>query len=180
MVSNIDGSRNRSGATVRTALLLAGALVSLVPAIPTRAGGPDPQQQAAAAWESAERISPADLAKLLKTAGAEKPVLFQVGFRVLYAQAHIPGSQYLGPGSKQEGIDALRKAVASLPKTTPIVLYCGCCPWERCPNLKLPWTMLKDAGFTRVKLLDIPKNFGQDWVQKGYPVEPSDPNPNRG
>ncbi len=175
MVPSHDCSRDRRAPSSRAVALLLGALAASLSAAPARGAGPDPQQQAAAAWESAERIAPADLAKILKTAGAEKPVLLQVGFRVLYVQAHIPGSQYVGPGSKQEGIDALRKAVAPLPKTTPIVLYCGCCPWERCPNLKQPWTMLKDAGFTRVKLLDIPKNFGQDWVQKGYPVESGDP-----
>ncbi|MFI5180043.1 MAG: rhodanese-like domain-containing protein [Thermoanaerobaculia bacterium] len=119
-------------------------------------------------------MTPEQLAQTLRSTGAEKPAMFQVGFRVLFAQAHIPGSQYAGPGSKQTGLDTLRKAVAAFPKTKPIVLYCGCCPWERCPNLEQPWTMLRAVGFTRVKVLYIPKNFGQDWAQKGYPVESRD------
>ena len=31
--------------------------------------------------------------------GAEKPLILQVGSRMLFAQAHIPGSEYIGPGS---------------------------------------------------------------------------------
>ncbi len=180
MVSNIEGSRIRSGASVRTVLLLAGALVSLVPAMPGRPDGPAPPAVPGDSWQSAERITPEELARVLRSPGSEKPLMFHVGFRVLFAQAHIPGSQYAGPGSNQAGLEALRKAVATTPKTKTIVLYCGCCPWERCPNLEQPWRTLVGAGFARVKVLFIPKNFGQDWVQKGYPVEPSDPNPNRG
>ena len=120
-------------------------------------------------------MTPEELVRILRSPGAEKPAIFHVGFRVLFAQAHIPGSQYAGPGMKQAGLDALRKAVASTSKTKLIVLYCGCCPWERCPNVEQPWRTLVAAGFTRVKVLYIPKNFGQDWVQKGYPVEAGDP-----
>ncbi len=153
------------------ALLILGAMLTSLPAGRARSDGPAPAPKAAPSWPNAERTTPEELAKLLQTPGAERPTMFHVGFRVLYTQAHIPGSQYAGPGSDASAVDALRKAVAALPRTTPIVLYCGCCPWERCPNLEKPWTMLQAAGFTRVKVLFIAKNFGQDWVQKGYPSE---------
>ncbi len=174
MNSTIDGSRNRCATTVRTATLLIGALIAWVPATPASSDGPAPASKTGDSWQSAERITPVELAQTLRTAGTEKPAMFHVGFRVLFAQAHIPGSHYAGPGRDQTGIDALRSAVAALPKTKAIVLYCGCCPWERCPNLEKPWTMLRTAGFTRVKVLYIPKDFGHDWVQKGYAVEASD------
>ena len=167
--------RIRPGAIVRTALLLLGALISSHPATPVGADRPAPPFVPGDSWQNAERMTPEELVRILRSSASEKPVLFHVGFRVLFAQAHIPGSQYAGPGSSQTGLDALRKAVATTPKTTMIVLYCGCCPWERCPNLEQPWRTLVAAGFTRVKVLYIPKNFGQDWVQKGYPVEPSEP-----
>lgn len=35
--------------------------------------------------------------------------------------------------------------------------------------------MLVAAGFSSVKVLYVPKNFGQDWVQKGYPTESGEP-----
>ena len=37
--------------------------------------------------------------------------------------------------------------------------------------MEQPWRALVSAGFTNVSLLYIPKNFGQDWVSKGYPSE---------
>lgn len=175
MNSTIDDSRNRCAASARTASLLLVALIALLPTTPAWSDGPTPPSTPVDSWQSAERMAPEELAQILRTADAEKPAMFHVGFRVLFAQAHIPGSHFAGPGKDQAGIDALRNAVAVLPKTTLIVLYCGCCPWERCPNLEKPWTILRAAGFTRVKVLYIPKNFGRDWVQKGYPVEANDP-----
>ena len=113
---------------------------------------------------------PEDLVKRLKSSSPEAPLLFQVGSHVLYAQAHIPGSEYLGAASTPAGLDQLRKRVASLPKKQFIVLYCGCCPWTRCPNEKPALDALQSLGFTNVKVLYIADNFGTDWVNKGYPT----------
>jgi thiosulfate/3-mercaptopyruvate sulfurtransferase len=99
-----------------------------------------------------------------------KPLLFHVGSHMLYIQAHIPGSEYLGAGSTESGIQNLRKRVGSLPKSTAIVLYCGCCPWSHCPNVNPAYDALQQMGFTNVKVLYIANNFGADWVDKGYPV----------
>ncbi len=60
--------------------------------------------------------------------------------------------------------------MASLPKDKQIVLYCGCCPWNRCPNVGPAYKRLHDLGFTNVKVLYIANNFGDDWVNKGYPA----------
>ncbi|MCE9579087.1 MAG: rhodanese-like domain-containing protein [Deltaproteobacteria bacterium] len=114
-------------------------------------------------------IEPADLAAQLDTA-QPRPLLFQVGFKKLYEQAHIPGSEYFGPGNDEAAIGRLRDRVTSLPRDTPIVVYCGCCPWERCPNVKPAYALLHELGFTRAKVLSIPNNFGDDWAAKGYPV----------
>jgi rhodanese-related sulfurtransferase len=115
-------------------------------------------------------MEPEDLARSLASRTAEKPLIFQIGFRFLYKEAHIPGAEYLGPASKDEGIQQLRKRVASLPRTKSIVLYCGCCPWIRCPNVKPAYDALHSMGFTQVKVLRIEENFGANWVSKGYPT----------
>jgi rhodanese-related sulfurtransferase len=119
---------------------------------------------------AAGQISPEDLVKLLQSTNSEKPLLFQVGSHVLYAQAHIPGSEYLGPGSNDAGLHSLRKRVAALPRNKFIVLYCGCCPWGHCPNVKPAHDALHTLGFTNVKVLYIADNFGTNWVDKGYPT----------
>ena len=68
------------------------------------------------------------------------------------------------------GIESLENTVASVPKDKQIVLYCGCCPWNRCPNVGPAYKRLHDLGFTNVKVLYIANNFGDDWVNKGYPA----------
>lgn len=117
-----------------------------------------------------EPIQPEDLVSVLKSSKVPKPLIIQVGFRVLYVQAHIPGSEYIGPASSPDSIRQLRKRVESLPRTQSIVLYCGCCPWNKCPNVNPASKELHSMGFKNVKILYIANNFGADWVDKGYPV----------
>ncbi len=115
-------------------------------------------------------ISPEELVKILQSTQGEKPLMIQVGSHVLYEQAHIPGSEYIGPASYDSGIQQLHKRVQELPRKKSIVIYCGCCPWSHCPNVKPADDALRAMGFTNVKVLYIPDNFGANWVAKGYPV----------
>jgi hypothetical protein len=119
----------------------------------------------------AQLLKPEALVQLLQTTSKDKPLLLQVGSHMLFAQAHIPGSEYAGPGSQPAGIEQLQNRVNSLPRKKLIVLYCGCCPWNRCPNLGPAFAKLHDMGFANVKVLYLANNFGADWADKGYPVE---------
>ena len=114
------------------------------------------------------QIQPAELAAMLK-AGAPPPIL-QVGFSVMYQQAHIPNSQYAGPGNKDDGLLNLKSHVDGLSRDRLVVIYCGCCPWEKCPNIAAAYKQLIEMGFTKVRVLYLASNFGADWVDKGYPV----------
>ncbi len=120
-----------------------------------------------------QTISVDELVQILKSSQA-KPLMFHVGPHMLYQQAHIPGSEFLGQGSTPEGQQNLRNRVASLSKKTAIILYCGCCPWSHCPNMNPAYDTLKQLGFTNVKVLYMPNNFGADWVYKGYPTAKGD------
>ena len=117
-------------------------------------------------WTGKDVLRPQDLAANLKA-----PLVIHVGFPVLYRGAHIAGSQYAGPGSKPEGIELLKKAVANQPHNREIVLYCGCCPWDKCPNVRPAFAALHDMGFTHVKVMMVPENLKTDWIDKGYPTE---------
>src|SRR5437868_6880232 len=119
-------------------------------------------------------INPDELVKILQSAKSERPLMIQVGSHVLYTQAHIPNSEYIGPASSETGLQSLRERVESLPQNKFIVLYCGCCPWRHCPNIKPADDALRAMGFTNVKILFIANNFGSDWVEKGYPVSRGD------
>ena len=121
----------------------------------------------------AQLITPQQLAKALQSA-KQKPLLLQVGPHTLYAQAHIPGSEYMGAGSSDAGQQKLRERATALPHNTAIVIYCGCCPWDHCPNVHPAYQLLHSLGFTNVRVLYIGDNFGTDWVNKGYPVAKGD------
>jgi thiosulfate/3-mercaptopyruvate sulfurtransferase len=142
---------------------LAGFLILLGLAAPAAA-----QSGSAPSIPQAALIEPAALAAQLKK--GETPVLLQVGFRVMYDEAHIPGSLYAGPTGKDEGVALLKQAVASLDREKPLVIFCGCCPWARCPNVANAWKTLTALGFTNLKVLHIADNFGADWAEKGYPT----------
>jgi rhodanese-related sulfurtransferase len=115
-------------------------------------------------------IQPADLAAQLKS-GQAKPLILNVGPRMLYVQAHIPGAEYIGAGSDSQGREALRARVKSVSKTQAIILYCGCCPWSHCPNVHPAYKELSELGFKNVKVLYVANNLGADWVNRGYPTE---------
>ncbi len=115
-------------------------------------------------------MQPGQLNQMLQTPSKEPPLILQVGSHLLFSEAHIPGSEYAGPGSQPAGLDMLRMRVSSVSKNKLIVLYCGCCPWNRCPNLGPAYHLLQSMGFTNVKVLYMASNFGEDWVAKGYTV----------
>lgn len=125
---------------------------------------------AATTIPSAQLIPPEELKTILNSTRAVQPLILQVGSRVMFDQAHIPASEYAGPGSHEDALHVLRDRVKTLAKSRFIVLYCGCCPWNRCPNVGNAYKTLCDLGFTNVKVLYIADNFGSDWVSKGYPV----------
>jgi thiosulfate/3-mercaptopyruvate sulfurtransferase len=122
---------------------------------------------------ASQLITPEQFARSLK-AGNQTPLILQVGPHTLYTQAHIPGAEYIGASSSDEGRQKLRERVKTLPHKSAIILYCGCCPWSHCPNVHAAYKTLRSLGFTNVKVLYIADNFGSDWVSKGYPVAKGD------
>lgn len=124
---------------------------------------------AAEPWTAQELIQPADLAKRLTT--ADKPLVIFIGPAYLYRAKHIASSLDAGPASKPEGIEGLMKLVKGKAPGTEIILYCGCCPMNVCPNIRPAVKALKEAGYKNVRLLEIPTRLANDWTGKGYPVE---------
>jgi thiosulfate/3-mercaptopyruvate sulfurtransferase len=119
---------------------------------------------------SSQLINPDDLLQLLQSTSGPKPLVLNVGPSILFMQAHIPGSEYIGATAGSQSLERLRTRVKPLPRNQSIVLYCGCCPWSRCPNVRPAYNELQKMGFTNVKVLYIADNFGADWVDKGYPT----------
>ena len=115
-------------------------------------------------------LQPREVADRLSAKGA-RPTRIYVGPNLLYRAKHIPGSIYAGPGSRADGLEMLKAAVAKVSREQEIILYCGCCPWDRCPNITPAAGLLKQMGFKRVKAMMVENNFASDWTAKGFPVE---------
>ncbi len=119
---------------------------------------------------SPQLIQPEELVQAMKARGPDKPVVLYVGPKAFYLQAHIPGTENIGPVGKPEGMENLRARIAPLAKDAPVVIYCGCCPWDHCPNIRPAFAELKKLGFTRVRVLYLATSFGANWAEKGFPV----------
>jgi thiosulfate/3-mercaptopyruvate sulfurtransferase len=119
-------------------------------------------------------IQPEALARALADTTAKRPVVLQVGFKVLFRAGHIPGSRFIGPASKPEGLAALQQELRKIPREQAVVLYCGCCPWADCPNVRPAFRAARKIGFTDVRVLNIAKNLQHDWIDQGLPVVEGD------
>jgi thiosulfate/3-mercaptopyruvate sulfurtransferase len=121
-------------------------------------------------WTNKNIITTDELVKLLSTKEAKKTKIIQVGFSILYDQNHIPGSIYLGPASRPQGLQKLENRLRNLNKDKEIVIYCGCCPWLDCPNIRPAFKTLTKMSFKNIKVLYIPNSLAVDWINKGYPT----------
>ena len=122
------------------------------------------------ALRDAHLIEPEELAKKISGPREGVPAIFFVGYTVLYRSAHIPGAQNAGPAATKEGIDQLKSLAYPLPLDREIVLYCGCCPFDKCPNILPAYHALESMGFKRLEILNLPQSFAHDWVEKNLPV----------
>ena len=116
-------------------------------------------------WTSQQLLNPADLAKTLNNPKAPQPIIYSIGM-----QAIIKNSIEIGPAMIKDNLNNLKARLEKLPKNSNIVIYCGCCPFERCPNVRPPMELLKGMQFTNYKLLNLPQNIKVDWIDHGYPL----------
>lgn len=115
-------------------------------------------------------IEPNELAGLVTGPTAHRPTLIHVGFDTLYRDGHIPGSIYAGPASESDGLALLKKTLKPMSRQKQLVLYCGCCPWEDCPNVRAAVPVARSMGFKHVRSLYIARSLKQDWIDKGLPT----------
>ena len=143
-------------------MLKAAFLVALVAALGLSQDATDP-------WSKSELLDPASLAKEIQS--AKPTAIVSVAFPVLYRSRHILHAVGAGPGNTTEGLQALKQAVAQLPKDADLVIYCGCCPMVKCPNIRPAYRTLREMGFTHIRVLNIATNMHTDWYEKNYPSE---------
>ena len=127
-------------------------------------------QHSSVPWTDAQTVQPVDLNKELSNPKTAPLILF-VGFQRLYTAGHVKGAQYHGSGGSADGLVQIKAWAASLPRSTNLVIYCGCCPLDHCPNIRPAFTALHDLGFTKLRVLILPTSFEADWANKGLPYD---------
>ena len=116
-------------------------------------------------WPDKYLMETKTLINVMENPRAAKPTIYNIGF-----VGNIKGAKKLAAASKEEGLAQLKSELKDKPKTSPIVIYCGCCPFEHCPNVKPAFTLLQKLGYTNAKILNLPTSIKADWTDKGYPM----------
>lgn len=116
-------------------------------------------------WTKSQLMEPAALAAILKNPKAAKPLIYNIG-----VVDDIKGAKNMGAASEKASLERFKKAISTVPKNTSVVVYCGCCPFSRCPNIRPAFQALKAAGLKNSRLLNLPTNIKTDWINKGYPL----------
>jgi hypothetical protein len=116
-------------------------------------------------WLESQLMQPSDLAKIILDKDSKQPVIFSIGY-----DAFIKGSIVIGAATKQTNLDKLQKELSKLSTEDSVIIYCGCCPFENCPNIRPAFQLLNKLKFVNAKLLNLPDNIKVDWINKGYPI----------
>jgi thiosulfate/3-mercaptopyruvate sulfurtransferase len=116
-------------------------------------------------WTQKQLLEPAKLAKILTEAGSPQPLVYSIGPMPI-----IKNSIDIGSAGEDDNLKKLEPDLGKLSRDADIVIYCGCCPFNRCPNIRPAFKSLNEMGFKNHKLLNLPHNIKVDWIDHGYPV----------
>lgn len=117
-------------------------------------------------WKKEQLMPTKELAEKIQTNAKDKPLVFNVG-----PMEQIKTAVFVGRGTSVTGLEKLKSSVAMENKNRTVVVYCGCCSYASCPNIKPAYDVLIAAGFKNAKVLELPEGIKPDWVAKGYPME---------
>ncbi len=117
-------------------------------------------------WKKEQLMPTKELADKINTNAKDKPLIFNMG-----PMDNIKTSVFVGKGTSVTGIEKLKSEVMWENKNRVIVVYCGCCSYASCPNIKPAYDALIQAGFKNAKVLELPEGIAPDWISKGYPME---------
>jgi thiosulfate/3-mercaptopyruvate sulfurtransferase len=176
LFNNRDASLRKSLATATSrfqtiSLVLALTVLLVLSTLISVPGIRGDENRSSDPWTAERIVHPAELARELGDKSGTPPAIIYVGFRTLFAGGHIPGATFHGSASTEQGLSDLKKWADALPRTTNLVIYCGCCPFEKCPNIRPAFTALDKMGFKKLRVLVLPTNFATDWADKGYPIQ---------
>ena len=116
-------------------------------------------------WTPDQLMQPEKLAAIMNDSTAVKPLIISVGPVDL-----IKGAIKTGPAKEKENLKDLKKLLSKEDRKREIVIYCGCCPFNDCLNIRPAFSLLTEMKFTNRKLLNLPRNLKVDWIDHNYPM----------
>lgn len=122
-------------------------------------------------WGPGQVVASRALAAELERPAEARPKIAHVGPAALFTSAHVPGAVHVGEAGDAEGLLALVRWLEPLDRGTDLVLYCGCCPYQNCPNIRPAFTKATSLGFGKTRVLDLPTTLKANWTDLGLPVE---------
>jgi ribonucleotide monophosphatase NagD (HAD superfamily) len=147
-------------------------ILATLAACKTSSSSDDPAaSRASVPWTPDRLVTSADLAKELAGPQAQRPRVVHVGPERLFKNAHVPGAIHAGEAGDAEGLEAFARWLAPVPRDVDLVVYCGCCPYKNCPNIRPAYSKAVATGFTHVRVLDLPTTLKADWTEHGLPTE---------
>src|SRR6266542_2115672 len=116
-------------------------------------------------WRPDQLIAPEDLATIINSSTEVKPLIISVGPSGL-----IKDAVDIGPTHEKQNLNKLNELLSKEKKDREIVIYCGCCPFKNCPNIRPEFSILNSMKFINTKLLDLLHNLKADWINYNYPI----------
>lgn len=116
-------------------------------------------------WTPEQLMEPGSLAAMINDSAASKPLIINIG-----PAGSIKGAIKVGPAKEKNNLDNLTKLLSKEDRKKAIVIYCGCCPFKDCPNIRPAFSLLTKMKFINHKLLNLSTNLKVDWINHGYPM----------
>lgn len=125
------------------------------------------QEQNTFPWEETGRIlEPAELADRLNADDGANPLIFNLG-----PVDNIKGAIHFGALTNDANKKKLVTYLENVAKDREIVIYCGCCPFTVCPNIRPAYAFFEENGFEHFKVLNLEESLNANWIAHGYPME---------
>jgi hypothetical protein len=116
-------------------------------------------------WRPDQLMEPKELADIINDSSSVKPLIINIG-----PAGVIKDAVDIGATHEPQNLDRLKTTLSPEKRDRQIVIYCGCCPFQNCPNIRPAFTLLNEMKFTNHKLLNLPHNLKVDWINYGYPM----------
>lgn len=110
-------------------------------------------------------IQPAKLSEVYSKPLSAQPLILNMG-----VERNIKNAVEVGIVSSPSKYQKLVEVMKKVPKDRELVVYCGCCKLEDCPNVPLALEKLSSLGYKKVKVLNLTTGINEDWIDKKYPM----------